>query len=220
MMGLFLHSCRSRTPDKVINALEHLGISISVHSIHLAITSLSVESADRIWGFGQSLLVAWAYDNFDVDLKSSTPTIQNSGSTLHYLTSAILYPLQHNVCLDDLRYSEELWRRSRLNPDAEISDIHPKYSWKDLMDKFSEIHPDTIKVVDGIRLNRQARFRAWKHPYDLCHHGPAYFSQFCSMLGQPEAIDPILLVKTLIIPACSMQFSKSAALQRGCWARC
>ena len=60
-MGLFLHSCR--TPDKVINVLAHLGISISVHSIHLAVTSLSAESANRIRGFGQSLLVAWAYDN-------------------------------------------------------------------------------------------------------------------------------------------------------------
>ncbi|KAF8228418.1 hypothetical protein L208DRAFT_1211822, partial [Tricholoma matsutake] len=114
MMGLFLHSCR--TPDKVINVLAHLRISISVHSIHLAVTSLSAESADHTRAFGQSLLVAWAYDNFDVDLKSSTPTIQNSGSTLHHLTSAILYPLQHDVCLDDLRCSEDLWKHSQLNP--------------------------------------------------------------------------------------------------------
>lgn len=206
-MGLYLHSCR--TPEKIINVLAHLGISISVNSIHLAITSLSAESATRIRAFGQSLLIAWAYDNFDVDLKSSTPTIQNSGSTLRHLTSAILYPLQHDVHLDDLRCSEELWKHSRLNPDAETSDIHPKYSWKDLMDKFSEIHPDTIKVVGGIQLNRQARFRSWKYLYDLCHHGPAYFNQFCSMLGQPETVEQIPLVKTPIIPARSMEFSNS-----------
>ena len=206
-MGLFLHSCR--TPDKVINVLAHLGICISVHSIHLAITSLSAESANHIRSLGQSLLVAWAYDNFDVDLKSSTPTIQNSGPTLHHLTSAILYPLQHDVLLDDLKCSEELWKRSQLNPAAEIPDVHPKYSWKDLMHKISEVHPDTIKVVDGIKLNRQARFRAWKYLYDLCHHGPAYFKQFCCMLGQPELVDQIPLVKTPIIPARSMQFSNS-----------
>ena len=91
-MGMFLHSCS--TPEKVINVLAHLGISISVNSIHLAVSSLSAESANHIRALGQSLLVAWAYDNFDVDLKSSAPTVQNSGATLRHLTSALLYPLR------------------------------------------------------------------------------------------------------------------------------
>ena len=208
-IGLFLHSCR--TPEKVINVLAHLGISISINSIHRAVDSLSAESASHIRALGQSLLVAWAYDNFDVDLKSSAPTIEKSGSTLRHLTSALLYPLQHDVQLEDLKCSEELWKRSRLNPNAEIADVHPKYSWKDLIIKISEVHPDAVQVVGGIQLDRQARFRAWKYLYDLCHHGPAYFSQFCSELRQlePEAVDQIPLVKTPIIPARSMEFSNS-----------
>lgn len=206
-MGLFLHSCR--TPKKVIDILAHLRISISVNSIHNAVGSLSAESADHIWALGQSLLIAWAYDNFDVDLKSSVPTIQNSGATLHHLTLAILYPLQHDVQPDDLKCSEELWKRSQLNPYANPLDVHLRYSWKDLMAKITEVHPDTIQVIDRIQLNRQARFYAWKFLYDLWHHGPAYFAQFSSALSDPEAVDQIPLIKTPIIPACSMEFSNS-----------
>ena len=75
------------------------------------------------------------------------------------------------------------------------------------MAKMPEVHPDIIQVIGGIQLNRRARFHAWKFLYDLCHHGPAYFVQFCSALGQPEAVDQIPLVITPIIPARSMEFS-------------
>ena len=77
------------------------------------------------------------------------------------------------------------------------------------MNKISEVHPDTIQVTNGIQLNRQARFRAWKYLYDLCHHGPAYFAQFRTVLGQPEVVDQIPLIRTPITPARSMEFSNS-----------
>ena len=39
ILGIFLHSCR--TPQKVINALARMGLSISRTTIHSAINSLS-----------------------------------------------------------------------------------------------------------------------------------------------------------------------------------
>ena len=133
-MGLFLHSCR--TPERVIDVLAHLRISISVNSIHNAVGSLFTESANCIQVLGQSLLIAWAYDNFDVDIKSTVPTIHNSGSSLRHLTSAILYPLQHNVQLDDLKTSENSGSNLRILSSIQMQSsrrcilgTHGKTSW-------------------------------------------------------------------------------------------
>ncbi|KAF9005029.1 hypothetical protein BDQ17DRAFT_1168344, partial [Cyathus striatus] len=91
IIGIFLHVCK--TPEKVIEALVHLGISVLLNMIHVAITSLSMESADTLCKMGQTHLVAYAYDNFDVDLKTSVPTIEKSTTTLKHLTLALIFPL-------------------------------------------------------------------------------------------------------------------------------
>ncbi|KAG2031178.1 hypothetical protein BDR03DRAFT_827070, partial [Suillus americanus] len=60
---------------------------------------------------GQTLLVVYAYDNFDINLKSTIPTAEKSTNTLKHLTSGLLFPLQHGVTRDDLKCSYELWRK-------------------------------------------------------------------------------------------------------------
>ncbi|KIK73796.1 hypothetical protein PAXRUDRAFT_20490 [Paxillus rubicundulus Ve08.2h10] len=70
ILRLVLQSAHA--PYKVIDTLARLGISISTDSINLAVQSLSVESQNALNHLGQSCLASYAYDNFDVDLKSQS----------------------------------------------------------------------------------------------------------------------------------------------------
>ncbi|KAI6160007.1 hypothetical protein EDD17DRAFT_1778675 [Pisolithus thermaeus] len=135
LLGLFLQS--AHTPYKVIDTLAHLGISVSADTINMAVQSLSKESHNSLQRLGRSLLASYAYDNFDVDLKTHTPTVEKSNDSLKHLTSGLLFLLVHGVTLNDLKCSEELWRKSALNLQADepyslpklfksmIQDLHP-----------------------------------------------------------------------------------------------
>jgi len=72
-LGIFLHSCG--TPETVRELLAHMGLSISTTSINEAISNLSKEAIAETRRIGKSLLTTYAYDNFDIDLKHSTPTV-------------------------------------------------------------------------------------------------------------------------------------------------
>ncbi|KIL55118.1 hypothetical protein M378DRAFT_91384, partial [Amanita muscaria Koide BX008] len=204
IIGVFLHACK--TPEKVIEALSRLGISISINAIHSAITSLSAESANNLRKLGQTHLVAYAYDNFDVDLKTSIPTAQRSTTTLKHLTSAIVFPLEHGITLEDMKCSEELWRKSRLNPEADPADLPPQPHWKNVFQCIRMAHPVSI---DSEGLSRHQKFNAWKFLHDLCTYGPEYFGQFRNQIPPPDVIDQIPLIKTQITPARAMDLSNS-----------
>src|SRR5882762_9868670 len=89
VFGIFLHSCN--TPQKVIDALAHMGITVSHNAVHDAIHSLSLETYETLRNMGQTLLVAYAYNNFDIDFKTHVPTVEaKSHDTLTHLTSATL----------------------------------------------------------------------------------------------------------------------------------
>ncbi|KAG1882356.1 hypothetical protein F4604DRAFT_1532395, partial [Suillus subluteus] len=59
----------------------------------------------------QTLLASYAYDNFDVELKSHVPLAEKSNNSLKHLTSGLIFPLQHGVTIDDLKCSDELWKK-------------------------------------------------------------------------------------------------------------
>ncbi|KAF8328519.1 uncharacterized protein EI90DRAFT_2898092, partial [Cantharellus anzutake] len=68
-----------RTPSKVIDALAHAGICFSYSSILNMIGSLSQDHTrqlKRLKGDGKLSRVMLAYDNFDVNISTSQPTIQ------------------------------------------------------------------------------------------------------------------------------------------------
>ncbi|KAI0685127.1 hypothetical protein BC835DRAFT_1236158, partial [Cytidiella melzeri] len=65
-MGILLRSCRA--PEKLVKVLTWMGVSVSLTSIHRAIHSLSRESCLDMQHLGQSLLVSYTYNNFDVKL--------------------------------------------------------------------------------------------------------------------------------------------------------
>ncbi|KAH7917213.1 hypothetical protein BV22DRAFT_979647, partial [Leucogyrophana mollusca] len=150
MIGIFLQS--THTPEKVIETFARMGLSISVDAIHDAVRSLSAQSHRALQSLGKTLLAAYAYDNFDINLKGTVPTVDKSSDSLKHLTSGLLFPLQHGVTREDLRCSYELWRKSRLNPQAEISTGR---CWKDLLELHKEpSHPSG--------LSRRDRFNLWK----------------------------------------------------------
>lgn len=52
VFGIFLHS--TNTPEKVIQVLAHMGISISPSAIHSAIHALSIETYETLQEMGQT----------------------------------------------------------------------------------------------------------------------------------------------------------------------
>ena len=99
-----------------------MGLSISLASIHRAISSLSTEAESDIQELGRTLLASYGYDNFELTLPTSIPTLDKPSDGLIHLTSGALLRLDHGVTLDDLRCSKLLWSRNELNPHA--SDLH------------------------------------------------------------------------------------------------
>ena len=201
VFGIFLHSCN--TPQKVIDALAHMGITISRHTVHDAIHSLSLETYETLRKMGQTLLVAYAYDNFDIDFKTHVPTVEAKyHDTLTHLTSGTLIQLEHGVTTKDLKCSEMLWKRSPLNPDAQPSDIPPPRSHEDL----EGLHPEADHPSG---LTRRQRYISWKFRSDLYEYGPEYFRKFKRTLGKPEWVEKVPVVKMRHVPARAMDINQS-----------
>ncbi|KAI6109396.1 hypothetical protein EV401DRAFT_1891429 [Pisolithus croceorrhizus] len=192
IIGIFLQS--AHTPQKVIDTLACIRISISTETINGAIRSLLAESQNHLWTLGQSLLASYAYDNFDVDLKSHLPTVEKSHDSLKHLTSGLLFPLGHGVTTEDLMCSEELWEQM---------------SWRALL----SINPETITPD---QLTRHECFNAWMFLSDLCTHGPEYFCTLKSGITKPEAIDQIPLIKMELTAAWAMDINNSTVSSNIC----
>ncbi|KAI0681765.1 hypothetical protein BC835DRAFT_1311785 [Cytidiella melzeri] len=151
-MGIFLHSCNA--PEKVIKVLARMGISVSLTSIHRAIHSLNSECFSNIRKLGCTLLVSYAYDNFDVKFSTGIPTAEGPKDTLVHLTSGTLIRLEHGVTVDDLRCSNKLWQKNPNNPHA-ANPIHfsPYSTFKFLYTLHSENDNrlrDTIDVPGAV----------------------------------------------------------------------
>ncbi|KAJ7766969.1 hypothetical protein DFH07DRAFT_955088 [Mycena maculata] len=185
--GIFLHA--SNTPSKVIETLARMGISISVDSIHNAVDSLSRETVARLRIMGQSLLVIYVYDNFDINFPHLVPTVENSTDTLEHLTSGGLIYMEQGVESDHLRCSEELWKSNPLNPEFDASKAPPPRTVTDL----ENLHPEQEDHPSG--LTRRERFNAWKFRLDLITYGPDFFRKFHTTLGNPEMMEQIPLAR-------------------------
>ncbi|KAI6013321.1 hypothetical protein PISMIDRAFT_9583 [Pisolithus microcarpus 441] len=203
LLGLFLQS--THTPYKVIDTLAHLGISISTDTINAAVKALSSESQNSLQHLGQSLLASYAYNNFNVDLKSYVPTMEKSNDSLKHLTSGLLFPLVHGVTSDDLKCSRELWEKSVLNLQADDLHTPHKYAWWDLLKLL--LHPESPGLDS--KLSCQDRFNSWMFLHDLCTYGPDYFCQFKLSIPKPECIEQIPLVKMPIFAAQAMDVNNS-----------
>lgn len=204
VLGIFLHSCH--TPERVVKTFAHLGISVSPSSIQRAIHSLSARSEESIRELVQTLTAALAYDNFDIDFPTNTPTVEGTSDTLTHLTSGLWFKLQHGITAEDLRCSEQLWRHSKYNENATIRDaIH---SVKQLTLRLIQLYPDD-EAVERTGLSRAGRFNAWKFRYDLIHSGPERLHRYKSKLSKPEDVEKIPVTKLEYVPARSVDCNQS-----------
>ncbi|KIK79296.1 hypothetical protein PAXRUDRAFT_161637, partial [Paxillus rubicundulus Ve08.2h10] len=149
---------------------------------------------------GKTLLMGYANDNFDIDLKTTNHIVENSTDTLKHLTSGPLFPLVHGVVPEDLRCSWTLWERSPLNLHANWSHVVLQRGWEDLL----SIHRD---LPDKAGLTHRDRFNSWKMLSDLIHFSPAYFARFKDCLCDPEVVEAIPVIKTPIIAVHAMDIS-------------
>lgn len=166
IIGIFLRTCN--TPEKVMKTVAHMGLSISYRTVHGAVNSLNRKSFVARQELGRTRRTSWAFDNFDVDLKMSVPRIERSADMLTHLTSGTFIRLEHGVTVEDLRCSEFLWQKSRLNPTVDASLLPPRRTVADLR----RLHPESDHPSG---LTHRERYNAWKFRYDLIHHGPEYF---------------------------------------------
>ncbi|CDO77882.1 hypothetical protein BN946_scf184690.g3 [Trametes cinnabarina] len=199
-VGIYLHACRAS--ESIVELLARIGVSISCSAIDNSIVSLNKEHHVAIQELGQTLRASYAFDNFDVEDKHPQPTIETSRDSLLHLMSGTLIRLEHGVALDDLRCSDELWGKSRTNPEVDREARAPEPDWTDLMD----IHTEAPHASS---LTRRERFNRWKMLDDLIRYGPEYFRQFAADLKEPEAVDQIPVVKSKQVPAEGMDVNQS-----------
>jgi len=207
MLGLFCHS--TNTPELVIETLAHAGLSISMTSIHNMVNSLLIKSADHIRSLACTLTASFAYDNFNMEFKSHTPTVKKHGDSLKHATSAIIFPLI-NTSTQDLMCLDELWNTDPINP--YIQD-HQKRRLRGL----ESVVRTTIEPSPTISIC----ILAWHFRHALVMFCEP-FKIFQMKLGGPETINQIPLTKTEYIPCCAMDINQSTAdgqcdiLQRLC----
>ncbi|KAM6501132.1 hypothetical protein JOM56_004146, partial [Amanita muscaria] len=199
MFGVFLHACR--TPEKVIETLAHMGISVSTKTIHYSIKSLSMNARRALQELGRTMRAAIAYDNVDIMLRRSVAVVEKSNENLRHLTSGLFFPLMHGVTREHLKYSKLLWEKSPFNP-ANANAILEKKTYFDLL----RLMPDEL---DESGTTTRDRFVAWLYLRDLCTYGPEYFRAFRPHFADPEPIEAIPVVKTDILPAYAMEVNNS-----------
>jgi hypothetical protein len=99
-----------------------------------------------------------------------------------------MLPLDDTVMLEDLNYSELLWKQSRLNIKARQGDLASLPEINNLLN----IHPE---AEHSLGLLRRDRFNAWMFLRDLVEHGPSYFRAFSKLLKAPEVIEQLPIKK-------------------------
>ncbi|KAI0685844.1 hypothetical protein BC835DRAFT_1408708 [Cytidiella melzeri] len=131
MCGIFLHAMHA--PQKLVDSLAHMGISIAQLTIYRSLDSLGKHILADAQKVAATLIVVYAHDNLDIEFKPSVPTIERAGETSKHFTTSMVFPLLHGTTADDLRCSQYLWERSQLNIHAPRYLIPPKPTWLDLM---------------------------------------------------------------------------------------
>lgn len=182
--GFFLHSCG--TPELVIKMLSHSGFSISCSALSQGIKSLTLESKARIHALGQTLLVAWSFDNIGWHQKPTDTTIENQGIHVE-ATNCMFVPLDHGVQLADLKYGDFLWARNPLNPVpmADVFHITMEHIFK--LAQIYEGKAQSYPQGSGQVFDWRSRFYIWHVLKTLIHNG-GYFLDYVRFLEAPETI--------------------------------
>ena len=135
-------------------------------------------------------MASYAYNNLDIDLKHSVPTIEKGQDTLVHLTTGTML-LLHDTPPNALNCSKELWERSELNPNTQ-NRVLPV-----LMKQLLGLYPESAHPLG---LWRHQRYNAWNFLEFLVLYGPESLQKHWISLGEPEMVDPIPVQKTSQVP--------------------
>ncbi|KAH9015955.1 hypothetical protein EDB83DRAFT_2232606 [Lactarius deliciosus] len=192
ILRIFIHS--ANVPQRVAEVLAHAGLTISIKSIQRAVKSMSVDSARKIKMGLRSLKMAIAYDNFDINFKTSEPTLAHQSSFVS-ATSATAVPLVGVDNIDALRCSKALWSVDPRNPSSSVS--HAGFDEFDLLrfhltDTYDHQPP-------GMEFSPRRKTFAWHVCEILISHGQ-YFGYLSNKLATLETLLRIPVSKTDQVP--------------------
>jgi len=162
------------------------------------VNSLSTKSADDIRSLARTLTASFAYDNFNMEFKSHSPTVEKHGDSLKHATSTIIFPLI-NTSTQDLMCSDELWRTDPINPYIQNHQKRPLRGLESLL-------PSSIKPSPSLHIH----ILVWHFWHALITHCEP-FKTYRMKLGGPETINQILPTKTEYVPCCAMDINQSMA---------
>jgi hypothetical protein len=200
ILGIFYHS--TSVPEKVIEMLAHAGLSISLTSIHSAVKSLSLEASRKIKAAVRTLATAFAYDNFDINFKSSEPTVEHPSSFVS-ATSATAIPLFGVSNPEALRSSQCYWEKDPKNPSPSAQPI------KINLEGLSAFHlQSSSRKAPGQKFSPLLANYAW-HIRDILIQRGEHFGSLAPHLAQPAAVNRIPLHQTTQIPCRSMNIKES-----------
>ncbi|KAG8989616.1 hypothetical protein FRB90_002167, partial [Tulasnella sp. 427] len=119
VVGLFAHSCNA--PERIVEMMAHAGLSVSPQSSRNMLKSMSTESRKKLRLQTSKSPVAIAYDNLDISFKTEQPTVEGGNSHQVHMTTGTYFPLMHGVRPEALRFSQQLWAASEINPERDPS---------------------------------------------------------------------------------------------------
>ena len=180
ILGIFYHS--TSVPEKVIKTLAHTGLSISLTSIHQAVTLLSKEAAKNIRHAVHCLTTSFAYNNFDINFTSPKPTVENPSKFIS-ATLATAIPLFGVESFEVLCCSQQLWEKNPWNPSPDAIPI--RINLDDLQN--FHLHSVTNKKNTGDKMSPLLMNYAW-HVQDILVHCGEYFLHLLWHLGQIEIL--------------------------------
>ncbi|KAF9496353.1 hypothetical protein BDN71DRAFT_1389744, partial [Pleurotus eryngii] len=196
VVGIFLHS--ANTLETVRKFLLSLGISIFMTTINQAVSSLSTK-ADKNITLGKTIQALFVYDNLDIDLKQSVPTVKNNNKTMVHLTTGTMLPLHPTTLPEHLNCSQELWEKYK-----------PRQRLSIPLMKLIKLHTNT---PDSEGLRNHDHFNCWKFLFNLVHYGLEYFCKFKSKLGQAEVYKAVPVMKTKQVPNRTLDVAPSMPTQ-------
>ncbi|KAI9452137.1 hypothetical protein BJY52DRAFT_1124627, partial [Lactarius psammicola] len=200
ILGIFIHS--ANVPQRVAEVLAHAGLTISIKSIQRAVKSMSIDSAHKIKTGLRSLKMAIAYDNFDINFKTSEPTLAHRSSFVS-ATSATAIPLVGVDNIEALRCSEALWSTDPRNP----SSSHAGFDEFDLLRFHATNTYD--RQPPGTEFSPRRKAFAWHIREILINHGQ-HFGYLSAKLEAPDTVLKIPVSKTDQVPMRSMKIKQSS----------
>ncbi|KAG2134981.1 hypothetical protein BD769DRAFT_1353025, partial [Suillus cothurnatus] len=202
-LGFFMKS--TCVPEKVVEVFAHAGLSISLTSIHNAVSSISKEISSKIKHEVRTLQAGFAYDNFDIQFKAAQPTLEHRGCFVS-ATSATVIPLYgiDNDNVNALRSSAQLWDCDSRNPSPSVLPVMTE--WK----SFLQLHKsDTYsRQAHPNRLSPRQEAFSW-HIHSILVNHIRGFKHFAKDLDEPDTVKRIPLHKTTQIPCRAMDIKQS-----------